>query len=654
MGISVVVKTYVLTFDESEEILRFGDLPTCGELAVTWFWREMEVTPLSLFSLRLPSLWSLHACFNSLLMIATYNSQQPSIDDMSSSSTTTSNSLYYSLAVFAVGASTGIFLDRYFYSKRRSPAIADPYRFEASIRRYYAKHNEDDNNNNNEPCPLDIHPSNIYHCQQGSYPLFLKDLQNTLPPHISDYILKLCRARGIDKAVRMRREIINYKKALVHYQRRYESAERGLRRMLAVFHRNEFDVVVVDKSGGGSVDKSGGGVVDTTNDDDDDTEAIKRSIRLHQQLSTIRGCLIILRDVRRWTKNICCIPRWGEEYDDDDTSAASIVSSNGRLFVAGDAAIYKVPCDGFALHTAWMGFRATEESFTGRFRELISRKGRWPPYSSGDNDTNNGNNPSCALCGTRVGKAWMAKGNICWKCADEMKCIRNKCPFEKGHPSYLCSHDKACFSCEGKSCWECRIIRGDGVTVNEMLELGMPAVQQRHSHPRQHEGMQSSSSLQEDPNTFRPYTFLFLDFDQTISSTKSGCLPRTDRHGCNPQLLQLLKQSTARDRTKNTPEIHIVTRQNHTRANHILNFLAAFGVLLPDSKLHCLGGTLETKTERIQSIMKLSQGKQNEVLALFLDDSPAEVCREEMRKMENLVSVLFVSNDFSCRASQRD
>jgi hypothetical protein len=172
-----------------------------------------------------------------------------------------------------------------------------------------------------------------------------------------------------------------------------------------------------------------------------------------------------------------------------------------------------------------------------------------------------------------------------------------------------------------------------------MMGLGMIQPQQEAQIDDNNDGRLSATN-----DEFIPYTHLFMDFDQTLSSSKSGGIPRIDRHGCNPQLLRILRQSVGEG---NVPEVHIITRQNHNRVEKILNYLRAFGVELPKEKLHCLGGTAETKAERIQSILMERQSLNS--YSLFVDDNPAEVCHEGIRKLENVVSVLFVSKDFSCR-----
>jgi hypothetical protein len=400
--------------------------------------------------------------------------------------------------------------------------------------------------------------------------------------------------------------------------------EKSLRRMLAVFHRDEV--------GNGTTSTS---TTAAAYNDSVDKEDIQTSIRLHRELSTIRGCLHILRDVRVWTKNICCIPRWQHFVDSNrDISMAG----NNRLFVAGDAAIYKIP-NGFAIHEIWRGFCNTEKEYRVKFRNmLMARQTPWPPYSIG-NKSSKSQQLACALCGVSVGKAWMSRNKVCWKCADQIKC-RGLCPYEKGHPAYLCPHDLSCFSCEGHSCLECRVLRGDGTTFLEMLELGMMI-------QRQDDDGDATQCKQDESPSFTPFTHVFMDFDQTLSSSKSGGIPRADRHGCNPQLLQILKQSALGD--AKLPEVHIVTRQNHTRVNQILTFLDAFGVKLPKSRLHCLGGTAETKAERINLIMMERQCSKKH--ALFVDDNPAEVCHDGIRNSKNVISVLFVTKDFSCLSS---
>lgn len=259
------------------------------------------------------------------------------------------------------------------------------------------------------------------------------------------------------------------------------------------------------------------------------------------------------------------------------------------MFVAGDYGIQQVPRH-FKASEILVSLRASFEGLTTEMKELVQ------------NDVSafqKGKKHQCRVCTRQFSKAFV-RCEVCWLCEDSFR-SEQKCPFEKGHPVSVCPHSRRCFSCEGASCEECKLVQGDGGSVPRMIEALQPQI-------------------------------IFIDFDRTLCSTRSGCQPVIGKHGINPGLFSVLVSH---------PCVHILTRQNFTHEPILRRFLAARTI--HNINLHCLGGTKITKSNVIATL--LTSGS----LGLMVDDTLQELVSI---KQSNLVRVRFHDTDFSMGVKQ--
>jgi hypothetical protein len=132
---------------------------------------------------------------------------------------------------------------------------------------------------------------------------------------------------------------------------------------------------------------------------------------------------------------------------------------------------------------------------------------------------------------------------------------------------------------------------------------------------------------------------LFLDFDRTICSTKTGGSPLQGKHSVDEGLLSCILNAAP-------GSCHIVTRNQHTE--DIRKFLASKGIPAgtvgihsvkavkskgPDGKMVTTGG----KVAVICHTDLLPPGK----VGLFVDDDIAELVQPEIGDKEGLYRVLF-------------
>eukprot|EP01134_Creolimax_fragrantissima_P003477 CFRG3477T1 len=409
----------------------------------------------------------------------------------------------------------------------------------------------------NEPCVLDASPATSGLYRMGGMAILLESVNDSgLPPYIVEYVRCEMYARGVVKAFLMREELINYKKVMQHMQNRGELLEMELRQVLGLFHK--------DRGSNGT------------------EEEVKRSIYLHQQLCLLRGCLHIIRDVRKFTKKICTIPRHP-------------TSEHKRMFIAGDDCVWHMP-DHFNTDFMMNHFQSVVDTNKERMRAQIKIEG-WPPISC----TAEGKNHTCKVCKKVFGKAWV-HAKVCWKCQDDFRSER-RCPFEKFNPKTVCPHARRCFSCERHSCVQCRVTRGSGIDVEYYVHENQP-------------------------------TNVFLDFDQTLASTKGGNSPRLNKHGVDVFLRKVLLTH---------PNVCIVTKQNIGNEADIRLFLAAAGADNVD--LVCLGKN-KNKWSKADVIAHRMKQFGSSATALYVDDMVREVCDPGICAMENVYRILFSSNDY--------
>ena len=161
--------------------------------------------------------------------------------------------------------------------------------------------------------------------------------------------------------------------------------------------------------------------------------------------------------------------------------------------------------------------------------------GEWPPsgplmYMSG--------RQKCKHCEKRFSNLWVTNAS-CFECEtrkrDAGECpvsARGKCPKRA-----FCPHEKKCIACERASCEVCGITCGDGDDVASLIESTRARC-------------------------------VFLDFDRTLCSTKTGASPLHGRgHSLDADLAGVAASH---------PSVHVVTRNSHVE--DIRAFLTREGV----------------------------------------------------------------------------
>ena len=296
--------------------------------------------------------------------------------------------------------------------------------------------------------------------------------------------------------------------------------------------------------------------------------------------------------------------------------------------------------------------------------EEISAKS-WPPQSS-DRPGICGR-CKCRKCNAKVGSMWINPNlNICVYCEHQ---IRNRnlvvgpdekksetmpsvtsspaCPF-KGIgcklPRAYCFHANRCFSCDRWSCPECNLVRGDGMVVENIV------------------GNIVSSNEDDVHNVDGDSRIIlggiFLDFDRTLCSTKSGASPLPNRQKKSHTKGSQRKNNVPSDHTldhgllnliaKYPSLVHIVTRNSHVE--DIRTFLDINNV--PKSvKIRSVKVENTTKGLVIKSILEqmvtplknLGVNDRNEyngneklvVIGVFVDDDIKEHMHVDMINFQN-------------------
>ena len=245
--------------------------------------------------------------------------------------------------------------------------------------------------------------------------------------------------------------------------------------------------------------------------------------------------------------------------------------------------------------------RACARTYDGRMRGAIAAEGWPPPPSTGRvratralvADPSKGE--ACWRCERRYARVWITRG-VCFAC--EASCRRDgRCPMNatcRAKDAWFCAHQGLCFKCDNRpSCGACRFYSGDGEDVVGHAErLGAAKV--------------------------------FLDWDRTFCSTKSGADPTRGNHDLDASLLALAQRDPAR--------VVVVTRSS-ARAG-ILAFLSkhhAANVRVRSVKLEDI-----SKADAIRS--ELGDGE----TAVFADDDITELAAPEIAGDARVHRVLFL------------
>ena len=172
--------------------------------------------------------------------------------------------------------------------------------------------------------------------------------------------------------------------------------------------------------------------------------------------------------------------------------------------------------------------------FVYRLRRKIEAavEGEWPPrtplmYVTGKTE--------CVRCGGQFGTLWIGNGRCCFRCEEGMR-SRLECPVSKRCPSAaFCPHSLRCIACERWSCELCGVVCGDGEDVVATVECTDPHV-------------------------------VFIDFDRTLCTTKSGSSPLRGSHSLDRELWGLVRGGRW--------DVRVVTRNSHV--DDIKTFMRRF------------------------------------------------------------------------------
>eukprot|EP00964_Phaeocystis_antarctica_P051973 scaffold30379_cov40-Phaeocystis_antarctica.AAC.1 len=216
-----------------------------------------------------------------------------------------------------------------------------------------------------------------------------------------------------------------------------------------------------------------------------------------------------------------------------------------------------VPAEFRALSNLHAEVAAAARELDAEMRRAIASEGWPPPLSARRTRVSFAGSLRCWKCARLFSKQWAYRG-VCWECEGSLRAA-GACPFDQAEgraraggraaAHAFCRHQQRCAVCDGgfAPCRQCRLAQGDGEAVATLC-----------------------AELQEERRSQggdgRPT--LFLDFDRTLCTTKSGGSPLQGRHALDSELAALAAQL----------ETYVVTRNSHEA--DIKTFLAARGVLV--------------------------------------------------------------------------
>jgi hypothetical protein len=275
------------------------------------------------------------------------------------------------------------------------------------------------------------------------------------------------------------------------------------------------------------------------------------------------------------------------------------VCKTDRLFVAADAdraahasaggSTMFLP-KGFQLHQIFGNFRSVVEEFKPDMVSAILRIG-WPPPASSPYGALCGAH-RCAECGAQFAHLWLFNG-VCSRCEATLR-DQGACPFNRTHRAtegLFCPHRSKCFACDHVSCSACRLTRGEGEDARLLVEVLAP-----HA--------------------------LFVDFDRTLASTRSGANPLVGTHSVDADLAHACASHS---------NVHVVTRNSH--CDEIGQFCERYGV---HATVHCVSRMGVSKAALIRQLLA------PEHVGVFIDDDIREHVTDGMHDMPNLHRFLLV------------
>ena len=303
-----------------------------------------------------------------------------------------------------------------------------------------------------------------------------------------------------------------------------------------------------------------------------------------------------------------------------------------RSFVAGDAvrgatAAMFVPPEFRQLAAQLAAITAEARQLDESMRRSIAVEGWPPPTSAGRARVvlDGVGAFECCRCERSCSGVWAAhilsgaRSCVCWECEGALRSA-GTCPHDGAydgaarsgssiskapptgvsHAAFFCVHQQKCVVCDGASyatCTECRMGQGDGDAVAALC-------------------------MQLEPEV------LFLDFDRTLATTRSGGSPLDGVHALDVELADLMAAGVP---------TWVVTRNRHVV--EIGAFLKSKGVHAAGVK-HAPQGISKAKAivEVLPSLLCDSPGT---IRAIFVDDDVRECCDPALVKLPGLLRVLF-------------
>ena len=304
-----------------------------------------------------------------------------------------------------------------------------------------------------------------------------------------------------------------------------------------------------------------------------------------------------------------------------------------RSFVAGDAvrgatAAMFVPPEFRQLAAQLAAITAEARQLDESMRRSIAVEGWPPPTSAGRARVvlDGVGAFECCRCERSCSGVWAAhilsgaRSCVCWECEGALRSA-GMCPHDGAydgaarsgssssikapptgvsHAAFFCVHQQKCVVCDGASyatCTECRMGQGDGDAVAALC-------------------------MQLEPEV------LFLDFDRTLATTRSGGSPLDGVHALDVELADLMAAGVP---------TWVVTRNRHVV--EIGAFLKSKGVHAAGVK-HAPQGISKAKAivEVLPSLLCDSPGT---IRAIFVDDDVRECCDPALVKLPGLLRVLF-------------
>jgi hypothetical protein len=303
-----------------------------------------------------------------------------------------------------------------------------------------------------------------------------------------------------------------------------------------------------------------------------------------------------------------------------------------RSFVAGDAvrgatAAMFVPHEFRQLAAQLAAITAEARQLDESMRRSIAVEGWPPPTSAGRARVvlDGVGAFECCRCERSCSGVWAAhilsgaRSCVCWECEGALRSA-GTCPHDGAydgaarsgssiskapptgvsHAAFFCVHQQKCVVCDGASyatCTECRMGQGDGDAVAALC-------------------------MQLEPEV------LFLDFDRTLATTRSGGSPLDGVHALDVELADLMAAGVP---------TWVVTRNRHVV--EIGAFLKSKGVHAAGVK-HAPQGISKAKAivEVLPSLLCDSPGT---IRAIFVDDDVRECCDPALVKLPGLLRVLF-------------